>query len=310
MRERRGRPMLLVDLAVPRAIEPAVNDFDGVYLYDIDDLEGVMVGDRGARAVEAVKCRGDRRHRGGRVLALARQSGRRAHHRRAAREGRAACAAPRWRASRVVGRPRAARARGALDRLTRLDGQQGAARPGDRAAATSGERTARASTSRLPAACSGSSGMRPRTRKSSRAPRGCCDSGHAGARCAGAVRPGRRRASPGATRSRVETVVIRTSGDRMTQRGPAPRRREGTVREGAGGGARGRPRSTARALDEGPPPRHLAPGLVLGSVPLRADARDVLDRGADRAASVGLRHRGAASGRERPSARPAARRPA
>src|SRR5262249_56359639 len=38
MRERRRRPMLLVDLAVPRSIEPAVNDLDGVYLFDVDDL--------------------------------------------------------------------------------------------------------------------------------------------------------------------------------------------------------------------------------------------------------------------------------
>jgi glutamyl-tRNA reductase len=53
MRERRGRPMLLIDLAVPRSIEPAVNGLDGVYLFDVDDLEGVVAENRGARASEA-----------------------------------------------------------------------------------------------------------------------------------------------------------------------------------------------------------------------------------------------------------------
>ena len=41
MRERRGKPMFLIDLAVPRSFESTINDLDGVYLYDIDDLEGV-----------------------------------------------------------------------------------------------------------------------------------------------------------------------------------------------------------------------------------------------------------------------------
>jgi glutamyl-tRNA reductase len=55
MRERRWRPMFLIDLAVPRAIDPAVNALDGVYLYDIDDLEGVIADNRGARARAAVQ---------------------------------------------------------------------------------------------------------------------------------------------------------------------------------------------------------------------------------------------------------------
>jgi len=53
MRERRGRPMLLIDLAVPRTIEPTVNGLDGVYLFDVDDLEDVVAENRGARASEA-----------------------------------------------------------------------------------------------------------------------------------------------------------------------------------------------------------------------------------------------------------------
>lgn len=38
---RRNRPMFLIDIAVPRNIEPAVNDLDNVFLYDIDDLQRV-----------------------------------------------------------------------------------------------------------------------------------------------------------------------------------------------------------------------------------------------------------------------------
>src|SRR4029453_12670827 len=53
MRERRGRPMLLIDLGVPRSIEPDVNELDGVCLFDVDDLEGVVAENRGARASEA-----------------------------------------------------------------------------------------------------------------------------------------------------------------------------------------------------------------------------------------------------------------
>jgi glutamyl-tRNA reductase len=39
---RRNRPMFLIDIAVPRNIEPSVNELDNVFLYDIDDLEKVV----------------------------------------------------------------------------------------------------------------------------------------------------------------------------------------------------------------------------------------------------------------------------
>jgi glutamyl-tRNA reductase len=39
---RRGRPLFIIDIAVPRDVEPAVNTLDGVYLYDIDDLQQVV----------------------------------------------------------------------------------------------------------------------------------------------------------------------------------------------------------------------------------------------------------------------------
>ncbi|TCP32220.1 glutamyl-tRNA reductase [Scopulibacillus darangshiensis] len=42
VKQRKGRPLFMVDIAVPRDIEPAINDIDGVFLYDIDDLEGIV----------------------------------------------------------------------------------------------------------------------------------------------------------------------------------------------------------------------------------------------------------------------------
>jgi glutamyl-tRNA reductase len=52
LRARRGRPLLLVDLAVPRDIDPAVTELDGCYLYDIDDLEAVVAETLTARRGE------------------------------------------------------------------------------------------------------------------------------------------------------------------------------------------------------------------------------------------------------------------
>jgi glutamyl-tRNA reductase len=39
---RKNRPMFLIDIAVPRNIEPTVNELDNVFLYDIDDLQKVI----------------------------------------------------------------------------------------------------------------------------------------------------------------------------------------------------------------------------------------------------------------------------
>lgn len=39
---RKNKPMFLIDIAVPRNIDPSVNDVEGVFLYDVDDLEGVV----------------------------------------------------------------------------------------------------------------------------------------------------------------------------------------------------------------------------------------------------------------------------
>jgi glutamyl-tRNA reductase len=42
MRARRGRPLFVIDIAVPRDVDPAVNRLDDVYLYDVDGLQGIV----------------------------------------------------------------------------------------------------------------------------------------------------------------------------------------------------------------------------------------------------------------------------
>jgi glutamyl-tRNA reductase len=53
MGARRNRPMFLIDIAVPRNIEPAVNELESVFLYDIDDLQKVVEQNRLGRRQEA-----------------------------------------------------------------------------------------------------------------------------------------------------------------------------------------------------------------------------------------------------------------
>jgi glutamyl-tRNA reductase len=53
MRQRSGRPLVLIDIAVPRDIDPACADLPGVTLYDIDDLQGVVARTLEVRAAES-----------------------------------------------------------------------------------------------------------------------------------------------------------------------------------------------------------------------------------------------------------------
>ncbi|MDP3276419.1 MAG: glutamyl-tRNA reductase [Deltaproteobacteria bacterium] len=39
MKQRRGRPLFVVDIAVPRNVDPRIHELDGVYLFDVDDIE-------------------------------------------------------------------------------------------------------------------------------------------------------------------------------------------------------------------------------------------------------------------------------
>ena len=55
LKARKGRPLLLVDLAVPRDLDPAINDLDGCFLYDVDDLEAVVAETLSGRRGEAAR---------------------------------------------------------------------------------------------------------------------------------------------------------------------------------------------------------------------------------------------------------------
>jgi glutamyl-tRNA reductase len=53
MAQREGRPLLLIDIAVPRDVDPACAELEGVTLYDIDDLQAVVARNLSQRAEEA-----------------------------------------------------------------------------------------------------------------------------------------------------------------------------------------------------------------------------------------------------------------
>ncbi len=57
MEKRGGNPMFLVDIAVPRDIDPRIGDVAGAYLYDIDDLQQVVQGNRENREKESEQAR-------------------------------------------------------------------------------------------------------------------------------------------------------------------------------------------------------------------------------------------------------------
>ncbi len=58
MGRRRHRPMFFIDIAVPRDIDPAVNDIDNAYLYNVDDLQSVVDANMAERRREAEKAEG------------------------------------------------------------------------------------------------------------------------------------------------------------------------------------------------------------------------------------------------------------
>ena len=55
MKRRRKRPVFFIDIAVPRDLDPGINDLEGCYLYDIDDLERVVAESVAGRREEAVR---------------------------------------------------------------------------------------------------------------------------------------------------------------------------------------------------------------------------------------------------------------
>ena len=119
MRPRRNRPLFIIDIAVPRDVEPGVGELDQVFLYNIDDLQTIVkenLARRGGeleRAEAIVERRGDAVH-GVDAVARGRADGRRAAP--AVRDDPAGGAA----AARAEagGLPPEARAR--VDEITRL----------------------------------------------------------------------------------------------------------------------------------------------------------------------------------------------
>ncbi len=57
LKKRKNKPMFFIDIAVPRDIDPDVNQLDNVYLYDIDDLKEVVEDNMAQRQEEAAKAR-------------------------------------------------------------------------------------------------------------------------------------------------------------------------------------------------------------------------------------------------------------
>jgi glutamyl-tRNA reductase len=56
MKLRRNRPLLLIDIAVPRDIEPEVNFMQNVFLYNIDDLQTIAEDYLKQRQLEVARC--------------------------------------------------------------------------------------------------------------------------------------------------------------------------------------------------------------------------------------------------------------
>ncbi|RJQ18636.1 MAG: glutamyl-tRNA reductase [Nitrospiraceae bacterium] len=55
MKERKQKPVFIIDISVPRNIDPQINDLDNVYLYDVDSLQGIVETNVKERAKEAQK---------------------------------------------------------------------------------------------------------------------------------------------------------------------------------------------------------------------------------------------------------------
>ncbi len=56
MKLRKNRPLLLIDIAVPRDIEPEVNFLENIYLYNIDDLQAIANDHLAQRQTEVIRC--------------------------------------------------------------------------------------------------------------------------------------------------------------------------------------------------------------------------------------------------------------
>lgn len=55
LKQRKNRPMFMVDIAVPRDIDPAINDLENVYLYTVDDLQEIIESNKASRQSAALE---------------------------------------------------------------------------------------------------------------------------------------------------------------------------------------------------------------------------------------------------------------
>lgn len=55
LQKRKSRPLFMIDIAVPRDLDPELNDVPNVFLYDIDDLEGIVESNLALRRQECAK---------------------------------------------------------------------------------------------------------------------------------------------------------------------------------------------------------------------------------------------------------------
>jgi glutamyl-tRNA reductase len=75
LKPRKNRPLLLIDIAVPRDIEPEVNFLENVYLYNIDDLQAIADDYLRQRREEIVRCEAIIRDKAGALLGGANSTG-------------------------------------------------------------------------------------------------------------------------------------------------------------------------------------------------------------------------------------------
>ncbi|MFP5207631.1 MAG: hypothetical protein ACLGSH_19915, partial [Acidobacteriota bacterium] len=54
LHRRKNRPMFFIDIAVPRDVDPKMNELDGIFVYDIDDLQQVAASHMEERSRQAV----------------------------------------------------------------------------------------------------------------------------------------------------------------------------------------------------------------------------------------------------------------
>ena len=276
MGDRGGRPLLLIDLAVPRDIDAACGDIDGVSLYDIDDLQAVVPATAGCARPRRARPRGSSRRRssaspaGSGSLEVLPTIARAARARRPRSPSRS-CARTTASGRRLRARPRAGRG----------------GRPGDRQPAAARAHAAHAqlgddaSTPRMQLVRE-LFGLEDERRRPAapRQPLAEVRELRRPSRRADADRHARERAGAGAGATRWPSVLRRRRGDRGDhhQRATAARSRGDKSRwvERAGARAAGGRDRRRRALGQGRA-RRAGRGLALvGGRRERADPRDVL----------------------------------